>query len=71
MRTLDLNSVIVLQEVDRQVPDEKRKGKMRTVQEMEYLYEPEMEGTLLMPCFATRGVGIRRQASLCIASRCF
>lgn len=33
-----------MQEVDKQVPDEKRKGKMRTVQEMEYLYEPEMEG---------------------------
>ena len=27
------------------MPDEKRKGKMRTVHEMEYCYEPEMEGT--------------------------
>lgn len=37
------------QEVDKQVPDEKRKGKMRTVQEMEYLYEPEMEGAPVLP----------------------
>lgn len=32
------------QEVDKLVPDEKRKGKMRTVQETEYSHEPEMEG---------------------------
>lgn len=37
------------QEVDKQVPDEKRKGKMRTVQEMEYQYEPEMEGAPKLP----------------------
>jgi len=32
------------QEVDKEVPDEKRKGKMKTIQELEYRYEPEMEG---------------------------
>ena len=38
-----------VQEVDKQVPDEKRKGKMRTVQELEYRYEPEMAGAA-RPC---------------------
>ncbi len=33
-----------LQEVDKEIPDEKRKGKMKTIQELEYRYEPEMEG---------------------------
>ena len=32
------------QEVDKEVPDDKRKGKMKTIQELEYRYEPEMEG---------------------------
>jgi YLP motif-containing protein 1 len=37
------------QEVDKEVPDDKRKGKMRTIQELEYRYEPEMAGVWLCP----------------------
>ena len=34
--------------MDKEVPDEKRKGKMRTIQELEYKYEPEMAGAALL-----------------------
>ena len=36
--------VPLLQDVEREVADEKRPGRKRKVTEMEYLYEPELEG---------------------------
>ena len=41
---LDVALFCCRQEVDKEVPDDKRKGKMKTIQELEYRYEPEMEG---------------------------
>ena len=51
------------QEVDKEVPDEKRKGKMKTIQELEHRYEPEMEG-------AKPKISLHRASVTLVAERC-